>query len=161
MKLLSILALLGLGLLAVPAFAQEDPQDPPDPRYVRVCDAYGVGYYYIPGTETCVRETDGQIREDTPNGTFASETTLASRVGNLESDTAIATALEDPDLIAGENFGVRINWGAAGAENAAGISGTAVIADGLFGDSGRIVGSGAVGFTGGRVGGRAGLQLTW
>ena len=23
--------------------------------YVKVCDAYGVGYWYIPGTDTCIR----------------------------------------------------------------------------------------------------------
>lgn len=28
----------------------------PEPmEYVRVCDAYGAGYYYIPGTETCLK----------------------------------------------------------------------------------------------------------
>ncbi len=158
MKLLSFSVLLGLGFLAAPAFAQEEE---PDPRYVRICDAFGVGYYYIPGTNTCVRETDGQTREDTANGVVFGETTLARRIGALESDTAIATALEDPDLIAGERFGVRVNWGAAGSDNAAGISGTAVLADDLFGKRGRIAGSGAIGFTNGRVGGRAGLQLTW
>ena len=24
-------------------------------EYVRVCDAYGAGFFYIPGTETCLR----------------------------------------------------------------------------------------------------------
>ncbi len=23
--------------------------------YVRICDTYGTGYYYIPGTETCLK----------------------------------------------------------------------------------------------------------
>jgi len=28
----------------------------PEPvEYVRVCDTYGAGYFYIPGTETCMR----------------------------------------------------------------------------------------------------------
>jgi hypothetical protein len=28
----------------------------PEPvEYVRVCDMYGTGYYYIPGTETCLK----------------------------------------------------------------------------------------------------------
>lgn len=31
--------------------------------YVRVCDAYGVGYYFIPGTETCLRLA-GRVRAD-------------------------------------------------------------------------------------------------
>ncbi len=36
----------------------------PEPmEYVRVCDTYGVGYYYIPGTETCLK-VSGYIRYD-------------------------------------------------------------------------------------------------
>ena len=30
--------------------AQPEPVD-----YVKVCDAFGTGYFYIPGTETCLR----------------------------------------------------------------------------------------------------------
>ena len=29
--------------------------------YVKVCDAYGVGYWYIPGTDTCIR-IGGQVK---------------------------------------------------------------------------------------------------
>ncbi|RAI02992.1 porin [Acuticoccus sediminis] len=32
-------------------------------EYVRICDAYGTGFYYIPGTETCLRVA-GRIRAD-------------------------------------------------------------------------------------------------
>ncbi len=36
----------------------------PEPmEYVRVCDAYGTGYFYIPGTETCLR-IGGRVRFD-------------------------------------------------------------------------------------------------
>ena len=38
--------------------AQPEPVD-----YVKVCDAFGTGYFYIPGTETCLR-IHGYIRED-------------------------------------------------------------------------------------------------
>src|SRR5690606_12691429 len=30
-------------------------------EYVRVCDAYGAGFFYIPGTETCLR-IGGEVR---------------------------------------------------------------------------------------------------
>ncbi|WP_455481708.1 porin [Bartonella sp. B35(2025)] len=33
----------------------------PEQKYVRICDAYGKGYFYIPGTETCMR-LSGSIR---------------------------------------------------------------------------------------------------
>lgn len=32
-------------------------------EYVRICDAFGTGFYYIPGTETCLRVA-GRIRAD-------------------------------------------------------------------------------------------------
>jgi opacity protein-like surface antigen len=35
---------------AVEVVAEPEPME-----YVRVCDTYGTGFYYIPGTETCLR----------------------------------------------------------------------------------------------------------
>ena len=36
----------------------------PEPlEYVRICDAYGAGYFYIPGTETCLK-IGGRVRSD-------------------------------------------------------------------------------------------------
>ena len=41
----------------------------PEPmEYVRVCDTYGVGFYYIPGTETCLK-VSGYMRYDIAAGT--------------------------------------------------------------------------------------------
>jgi hypothetical protein len=37
--------------------------EPEAVEYVRVCDAYGSGYFYIPGTETCLR-IHGYVRYD-------------------------------------------------------------------------------------------------
>lgn len=42
----------------------------PEPEavdYVRVCDAYGTGYFYIPGTETCLR-IHGHVRYEATAG---------------------------------------------------------------------------------------------
>jgi Porin subfamily len=36
--------------------AQPEPME-----YVRVCDAFGTGYFYIPGTETCLK-ISGYVR---------------------------------------------------------------------------------------------------
>src|SRR5690606_2937551 len=41
--------------------------EPEAVEYVRVCDAYGAGYFYIPGTETCLR-VHGYIRYDVKGG---------------------------------------------------------------------------------------------
>ncbi len=40
----------------------------PEPvEYVRVCDAYGAGFFYIPGTETCLK-ISGYVRYDAQGG---------------------------------------------------------------------------------------------
>ena len=40
----------------------------PEPmEYVRVCDVYGTGYYYMPGTETCLK-ISGYVRVDIKGG---------------------------------------------------------------------------------------------
>jgi len=41
--------------------------EPESVEYVRVCDAYGTGYFYIPGTETCLK-INGYIRFDVNYG---------------------------------------------------------------------------------------------
>ena len=40
----------------------------PEPlEYVRVCDAFGAGFFYIPGTETCLK-ISGYVRSDSSFG---------------------------------------------------------------------------------------------
>src|SRR6187200_2490140 len=48
----------------------------PEPmEYVRVCDTYGVGFYYIPGTETCLKFS-GYIRYDIGIGSLGFEDSI-------------------------------------------------------------------------------------
>ncbi|MEM7069111.1 MAG: porin [Pseudomonadota bacterium] len=63
----------------------------PEPvEYVRVCDAYGSGFFYIPGTETCIRFS-GFIRS-------SYEKTSVDITGG---DTAAVTASAGPDGLDG------------------------------------------------------------
>ncbi|MBN9136295.1 MAG: porin, partial [Phyllobacterium sp.] len=41
--------------------------EPEAVEYVRVCDAYGKGFFYIPGTETCLK-VSGHVRFDAKGG---------------------------------------------------------------------------------------------
>jgi hypothetical protein len=41
--------------------------EPEPAEYVRICDVYGAGYFYIPGTETCLR-ISGYVRYDASVG---------------------------------------------------------------------------------------------
>ena len=50
--------------------------EPEAVEYVRVCDAYGTGYFYIPGTETCLK-IEGYIRFQVDGGRNAGNATDA------------------------------------------------------------------------------------
>jgi hypothetical protein len=66
----------------------------PEPvEYVRVCDAYGSGWFYIPGTETCLK-FDGDVR-------------VQYEVLHFHDDRADETSLHDADYRARLN--VRAN----------------------------------------------------
>ncbi|MEL6919882.1 MAG: porin [Pseudomonadota bacterium] len=58
MKLKSLLLASGAAVVAVSGARAADAVIIPEPEpveYVRVCDAAGTGYFYIPGTETCLQ----------------------------------------------------------------------------------------------------------
>ncbi len=88
----------------------------PEPvEYVRVCDAFGTGYFYIPGTETCLR-IHGYVRFDvfggelfertstTGDGTYAHNTRLSLRTSTA-SETELGTLRTYTET--------RFNWGNA------------------------------------------------
>jgi hypothetical protein len=56
-------ALASLIATVLPAQAADLPVDPEPVDYVRICDAYGTRFYYIPGTETCLR-VGGRVRTE-------------------------------------------------------------------------------------------------
>jgi hypothetical protein len=62
---LTALAIGAASLLSGSAFAADAivAAEPEPIEYVRVCDAYGTGYFYIPGTETCLH-IGGYLRFD-------------------------------------------------------------------------------------------------
>jgi hypothetical protein len=58
----------------------------PEPmEYVQICDTYGVGFYYIPGTETCLK-VSGYIRTDVGAGAFGL-TDVVSKKAAAEDDS--------------------------------------------------------------------------
>ena len=64
--LLGMAATVGLasGVHAADAIVAAEPEPM---EYVRVCDAFGTGYFYIPGTETCLK-IGGYVRFDSNYG---------------------------------------------------------------------------------------------
>lgn len=68
MKVKSFLLATGVVLLASAPAAAADLSIAEPVDYVRVCDAFGTGYWYIPGTETCLKiggfvRLDARVRE--------------------------------------------------------------------------------------------------
>jgi hypothetical protein len=63
--------------------------EPEPAEYVQICDVYGSGYFYIPGTETCLR-IGGYIRYDIGVGDVGAFTGAQSRDhqdGDFDNDT--------------------------------------------------------------------------
>jgi len=91
MKIKSLLLGSAAALVAVSGAQAADAiiVEPEPMEYVKVCDMYGAGYFYIPGTETCLR-ISGQVRidyrvnhyhEDEYNDTSNHSTLIRGRVG--------------------------------------------------------------------------------
>jgi hypothetical protein len=61
-------------------------------EYVKVCSLYGAGWFYLPGTDTCLNADTGETRTQTDlpsptgSGTIYGVTTLGGRVGALEGN---------------------------------------------------------------------------
>lgn len=60
-RLISAVTLLAAS--SAGAYAADLPVAPEPVDYVRVCDAFGTGFFYIPGTETCLR-VEGRVRAE-------------------------------------------------------------------------------------------------
>ena len=63
-------------------------------EYVRVCSTYGAGFFYIPGTETCLR-VGGRVRADYLYGeplTRAQDAIGFRARGRIQLDARTATA---------------------------------------------------------------------
>src|SRR6202012_2919080 len=69
-------------------------------EYVRVCSLYGAGFYYIPGTDTCIK-LSGYMRVDlgvNTNGIFTGNTNGAGGAQNRYTAGATWRSREDFDI---------------------------------------------------------------
>jgi len=79
-----LLALAGMGFVTTGVWAADTVvlAEPEPVEYVRVCDAYGSGYFYIPGTQTCMR-LYGFVRAEITAG----DNRFARQLGQIDRDT--------------------------------------------------------------------------
>ncbi|WP_455269325.1 porin [Rhizobium herbae] len=123
------------GAFAADAIVAAEPEPM---EYVRVCDAFGTGYFYIPGTETCLKiggylrfQTDfgrdqsgtsdwnsftrAQLvftaKNDTEFGTLTSVATLRTNARNSSGASNNNTFLDEGYIdIAGLRVGMQYSW---------------------------------------------------
>src|SRR5262245_59740396 len=96
-RFLAAVALLG-GLAAVPAQAQD----------VKICTLYGDGFFYIPGTDTCVNSR--QIVDN--------QFMIARAATRAATGTAMAASLVRPFLPDHTNFAISTHWAAFDGQHA-------------------------------------------
>ena len=82
-------------------------------EYVKVCSLYGAGFFYIPGTDTCVNAN--QIVEQQ----FA----IARGLTRAATGSAMATALVNPWLPNGTNYAISTHWAVFDGQHAVGVAG--------------------------------------
>jgi hypothetical protein len=144
MKIIKILALSSAAAVVAVGSAQaaDLPLKAKAVEYVKVCSIYGAGFYYIPGTDTCVK-LGGYLRADATlygsgnynapawngasgaNSRLANNTIMHSRF-DLNIDTRTATEYG----VVRTYFDGVFNWGSG--STAGGSSGVASGSFGLF-----------------------------
>ena len=82
-------------------------------EYERICDLYGAGFFYIPGTDTC---TNGkQI--------LANQFAIARELTRAATGTSMAAALVNPFLPDGTNYAISTHWATFDGQHALGLAG--------------------------------------
>jgi hypothetical protein len=82
-------------------------------EYVKICSLYGDGFFYIPGTDTCVNTR--QI--------VADQFAIARGLTRAATGTAMAASLVNPFLPDGTNYAISNHWATFDGQHAVGFAG--------------------------------------
>lgn len=99
-------------------------------EYVKVCSIYGAGFFYIPGTDTCINAN--QIQQN--------QFDVARAQTRSATGTAMAASLVAPWLPTGTNYAISNHWAAFDGQHALGASGLMRISGNLVFSAGFAVG---------------------
>jgi hypothetical protein len=98
-SLLACVAILVPGIAA----AWDDDEDGPPPggrvEYVRVCSLYGAGFYYVPGTDVCLK-VGGYVRAEWSYNGYPGDQPFIGGYGRFSTKT-------DSDVSPNSTFGIR------------------------------------------------------
>jgi hypothetical protein len=108
------------GLIAVTgAQAADLPVKAKAAEYVKICSLYGVGYYYIPGTDTCIKiggyvryeayhnDTTGNYADRNLTGRFTRNSTTFAQQARFRLTTDVRTQTEYGTLRSYVSFGLN------------------------------------------------------
>ena len=132
-------------------------------EYVRVCSLYGAGYFYLPGTDTCVNVNTGVTKRATVDGVVTGVTEQqqqildnAEQIKRNTEGVAMSFALPKATIDPGKSFGAALNIGTFGGAVAVGVGGGVGAGEG-------VTFNGAVGYGlgEGTLGGNAGVNVSW
>jgi len=125
-------------------------------EYVRVCSAFGTGYFYIPGTDTCVNVNTGETRRNTVDGVVTGVTQQQQQIQRNTEGVAMSFALPKATVDPGKSFGAALNIGTFDGAVAVGIGGAFRAGEG-------VTFNGAIGYGlgEGTLGGNAGVNVSW
>ncbi|WP_291614668.1 porin [Bradyrhizobium sp.] len=122
----SILAAAVAGLAAMSA----TPGNAAPVEYVKICSLYGAGFFYIPGTDTCVNA----------NQILQNEYDIARARTRSATGTAMSASLVAPWLPTGTNYAISNHWAGFDGRHAFGSSGLVRISGNLVFSAGFAVG---------------------
>ena len=131
-------------------------------EYVKICSAaLAPGWFYIPGTDTCVNVDTGATENFTTHA--VGQTALAARVQELEDQyrnfsesSAIGMAMPTPVIDQGHNFAFAGNWAQFNGANALAVAGAVRVNNNLS-----FSGGVGLGLTQGNVGTKVGFNFSW
>ncbi len=82
-------------------------------EYVKICSLYGAGFFYIPGTDTCVNT----------NQILQNQYAIARELTRAATGSAMATSLVNPWLPDGTNYAISTHWAVFDGQHAVGVAG--------------------------------------
>ena len=99
-------------------------------EYVKICSLYGAGFFYIPGTDTCLNA----------NQILQNEYDIARARTRSSTGTAMSASLVAPWLPTGTNYAISNHWAGFDGQHAFGTSGLVRISGNLVFSAGFAVG---------------------
>jgi hypothetical protein len=144
---LVVLTLLAFAVTVAAWVASDRPAKAGPAEYVKICDAYGAGYFYIPGSDIC----------QNANAIPQAQSAISGFATTAYQGIAISSAIVAPFMPSTANYAVSAHLATFYGQEALGVGGLARAGNTNFFLSGGI----GIATAGGSPVGRAGFMYAW